>query len=74
MNPNDVISNVIGCLNGKDFIINGFITLYFNLPNDLFVQLFTALKLNNAALNFNDIAGKSSLFNKLQHLRQYYRS
>ena len=47
MNPNDIISNVIGSLNGKDFIINGFITLYFNLPNDLFVQLFTALKLNN---------------------------
>ena len=66
MNPNDIISNVIGSLNGKDFIINGFITLYFNLPNDLFVQLFTALKLNNAVLNFNDIAGKSSLFNKLQ--------
>ena len=66
MNPNDIISNVIGSLSGKDFIINGFITLYFNLPNDLFVQLFTALKLNNAVLNFNDIAGKSSLFNKLQ--------
>ena len=66
MNPNDIISNVIGSLNGKDFIINGFITLYFNLPNDLFVQLFTALKLNNAVLNFNDISGKSSLFNKLQ--------
>ena len=66
MNPNDIISNVIGSLNGKDFIINGFITLYFNLPNSEFVQLFTALKLNNAVLNFNDIAGKSSLFNKLQ--------
>ena len=66
MNPNDIITNVISSLNGKDFIINGFVTLYFNLPNDVFTQLFTALKLNNAVLNFNDIGGKSSLFNKLQ--------
>lgn len=66
MNPNDIITNVISSLNGKAFIINGFVTLYFGLPNDVFTQLFTALKLNNVVLNFNDIAGKSSLFNKLQ--------